>query len=114
MALDYAVRYPVLTIGSGPANSLRGAAYLTGLRDAMVADVGGTSTDVGVLANGFPRESSAAVEIGGIRTNFRMPDLVAIAVGGGSVDLGRTASGRAASATGCPTRRWCSAAPRRP
>src|SRR6185503_1295439 len=85
MALDYAVSHPILTIGSGPANSLRGAAYLTGLRDAMVADVGGTSTDVGVLANGFPRESSAAVEIGGIRTNFRMPDLVAIAVGGGSV-----------------------------
>jgi N-methylhydantoinase A/oxoprolinase/acetone carboxylase beta subunit len=85
MALDYAVTHPMLTIGSGPANSLRGAAYLTGLRDAMVADVGGTSTDVGVLANGFPRESSAAVEIGGIRTNFRMPDLVAIAVGGGSV-----------------------------
>jgi len=85
MALDYAVTHPMLTIGSGPANSLRGAAYLTGLRDAMVADVGGTSTDVGVLANGFPRESSAAVEIGGIRTNFRMPDLIAIAVGGGSV-----------------------------
>jgi N-methylhydantoinase A/oxoprolinase/acetone carboxylase beta subunit len=85
MALDYAVSHPMLTIGSGPANSLRGAAYLTGLRDAMVADVGGTSTDVGVLVNGFPRESSAAVEIGGIRTNFRMPDLVAIAVGGGSV-----------------------------
>jgi N-methylhydantoinase A/oxoprolinase/acetone carboxylase beta subunit len=85
MALEYALRYPVLTIGSGPANSMRGAAYLTGATDALVADVGGTSTDVGVLVNGFPRESSAAVEIGGIRTNFRMPDLVAIALGGGSV-----------------------------
>jgi N-methylhydantoinase A/oxoprolinase/acetone carboxylase beta subunit len=38
-----------------------------------------------VLANGFPRESSAPVEIGGIRTNFRMPDLVSLALGGGSV-----------------------------
>ena len=114
MALDYAVSHPMLTIGSGPANSLRGAAYLTGLGDAMVADVGGTSTDVGVLANGFPRESSAAVEIGGIRTNFRMPDLVAIAVGGGSVISDGGVSARAASATGCRTRRWCSAAPRRP
>jgi N-methylhydantoinase A/oxoprolinase/acetone carboxylase beta subunit len=85
MALDYAVRHPVLTIGSGPANSIRGAAYLTGARDTLVADVGGTSTDVGVLVNGFPRESNAAVEIGGVRTNFRMPDLVAIALGGGSV-----------------------------
>jgi N-methylhydantoinase A/oxoprolinase/acetone carboxylase beta subunit len=85
MALEYALRYPVLTIGSGPANSIRGAAFLSGADDALVVDVGGTSTDVGVLVNGFPRESSAAVEIGGIRTNFRMPDLVAIAVGGGSV-----------------------------
>jgi N-methylhydantoinase A/oxoprolinase/acetone carboxylase beta subunit len=85
MALEFAVRRPVLTIGSGPANSMRGAAYLTGATDALVADVGGTSTDVGVLANGFPRESSAGVEIGGVRTNFRMPDILAIALGGGSV-----------------------------
>lgn len=85
MALEYALRYPVLTIGSGPANSIRGAAFLSGATDALVMDVGGTSTDVGVLINGFPRESSAAVEIGGIRTNFRMPDLVAIALGGGSI-----------------------------
>lgn len=85
MALEYALRYPVLTIGSGPANSMRGAAYLTGASDAIVADVGGTSTDFGVLVNGFPRESSAAVEIGGIHTNFRMPDIVAIPLGGGSI-----------------------------
>jgi N-methylhydantoinase A/oxoprolinase/acetone carboxylase beta subunit len=85
MGADYALRYPVLTIGSGPANSIRGAAFLTGLGDALVADVGGTSTDVGVLSNGFPRESSAGFEIGGIRTNFRMPDLVTIALGGGTV-----------------------------
>jgi len=85
MALDHALRYPVLTIGSGPANSIRGAAFLTGSADALVVDVGGTSTDVGVLVNGFPRESSLGVEIGGIRTNFRMPDLVTIALGGGSM-----------------------------
>ena len=88
MALDHALRYPVLTIGSGPANSIRGAAFLTGRTDALVADVGGTSTDVGVLVNGFPRESSQGVEIGGIRTNFRMPDLVTIALGGGTVLAG--------------------------
>jgi N-methylhydantoinase A/oxoprolinase/acetone carboxylase beta subunit len=85
MGLDQALRYPVLTIGSGPANSVRGAAFLTGTSDALVADIGGTSTDVGVLVNGFPRESSHGVEIGGIRTNFRMPDLVTIALGGGTV-----------------------------
>jgi N-methylhydantoinase A/oxoprolinase/acetone carboxylase beta subunit len=85
MDLDFAIRFPVLTIGSGPANSIRGAAYLTGRSDAIVVDVGGTSTDVGVLVRGFPRESSLGVEIGGIRTNFRMPDLVTIALGGGSI-----------------------------
>jgi len=85
MALDYAVRFPILTIGSGPANSIRGAAFLTGLSDAIIADVGGTSTDFGMLVNGFPRESATAVDIGGVSTNFRMPDILAIALGGGTV-----------------------------
>src|SRR5213078_5156578 len=67
MSLDQALRYPVLTIGSGPANSVRGAAFLTGISDSLVVDVGGTSTDVGVLVNGFPRESSYRAEIGGLR-----------------------------------------------
>ena len=52
-----AAAYPVLTIGSGPTNSMRGAAFLTGVQDAIVMDVGGTTTDIGVLAAGFPRES---------------------------------------------------------
>lgn len=85
MSLDYATRYPILTIASGPTNSIRGAAFLTEMSDAMVIDVGGTSSDVGVLAMGFPRESAIAVEIGGVRTNFRMPDLVSIGLGGGSI-----------------------------
>jgi N-methylhydantoinase A/oxoprolinase/acetone carboxylase beta subunit len=91
MSIEYARRYPVLTIASGPTNSLRGAAFLSGLKNAIVVDVGGTTTDVGVLTGGFPRESSSAVQMGGVRTNFRMPDLVSIGLGGGSlVDLGRT------------------------
>lgn len=79
-----AATYPVLTIGSGPTNSMRGAAFLTGVTDAIVMDVGGTTTDVGVLVGGFPRESSIAVDIGGVRTNFRMPDILAIGLGGGT------------------------------
>ncbi|MEU8245920.1 hydantoinase/oxoprolinase family protein [Nonomuraea sp. NPDC048916] len=85
MTVEHAARLPVSTIGSGPANSLRGAAFLSGVGDAIVADVGGTSTDLGVLVGGFPRESAAAVEIGGVLTNFRMPDILAIALGGGTV-----------------------------
>ena len=81
----YAARFPVLTFGSGPTNSMRGAAFLTGMRDAIVMDVGGTTTDIGALVNGFPRESSLAVDIGGVRTNFRMPDILSIGLGGGSI-----------------------------
>ena len=77
--------YPVLTFASGPTNSMRGAAFLTGLQDAMVADIGGTTTDIGVLRGGFPRESSLQVDIGGVRTNFRMPDVTALGLGGGSI-----------------------------
>ena len=84
MSVDQVLAQPVLTIGSGPANSLRGASALSGLTDAIVVDVGGTSTDVAVIANGFPRESTVPVEIGGVETNFRMPDLLAIGLGGGS------------------------------
>jgi N-methylhydantoinase A/oxoprolinase/acetone carboxylase beta subunit len=51
----------------------------------VVVDVGGTTTDVGILVKGFPRESSVAVEMGGVRTNFRMPDLIVIGLGGGSL-----------------------------
>jgi N-methylhydantoinase A/oxoprolinase/acetone carboxylase beta subunit len=85
MSVEYALKYPILTIACGPTNSLRGASYLTGRSDALVVDVGGTTTDVGVLVGSFPRESSVAVEIGGARTNFRMPDLVSVGLGGGTV-----------------------------
>jgi N-methylhydantoinase A/oxoprolinase/acetone carboxylase beta subunit len=50
----------------------------------MVVDVGGTTTDIGQLRHGFPREANAVVEVGGVRTLFRMPDLTSIGLGGGS------------------------------
>jgi N-methylhydantoinase A/oxoprolinase/acetone carboxylase beta subunit len=88
MAADFARTYPVLTIASGPTNSMRGAAFLSGLTDAIVVDIGGTTSDVGVLTHGFPREASVAVDVGGVRTNFRMPDVYSVGLGGGSlVDL---------------------------
>jgi N-methylhydantoinase A/oxoprolinase/acetone carboxylase beta subunit len=77
--------FPALTFSSGPTNSLRGAARLTGLEDAIVVDIGGTTSDIGVLRGGFPRESNMVVEVGGVRTNFRMPDVMAIGLGGGSI-----------------------------
>lgn len=85
MTAEYVEKYPVLTFASGPTNSMRGAAYLSGLKEALVADIGGTTTDIGMLTNGFPRESSVTVDIGGVRTNFRMPDVLALGLGGGTV-----------------------------
>ena len=85
MTMDYARRYPILTIACGPTNSIRGACYLSQLKNAVVVDVGGTTTDLGVIQNGFPRESGVAVTIGGVRTNFRMPDVISIGLGGGSI-----------------------------
>lgn len=82
---EVVARYPVLTFASGPTNSMRGAAFLSGSADALVMDIGGTTTDVGALVQSFPRESSVAVDIGGVRTNFRMPDLLSIGLGGGSL-----------------------------
>jgi N-methylhydantoinase A/oxoprolinase/acetone carboxylase beta subunit len=77
-------RLPVYSFASGATNSMRGGAYLSGLQDAMVIDVGGTTTDVGQLRHGFPREANSVVKIGGVRTLFRMPDLMSIGLGGGS------------------------------
>lgn len=85
MNADFAKAYPVLTFASGPTNSMRGAAFLSGLKDAIVVDIGGTTTDIGVLQHGFPRAAALAVDIGGVRTNFRMPDTYSIGLGGGSM-----------------------------
>lgn len=84
MSASFVSSYPALTFASGPTNSLRGAYKLTGLKDAIVVDIGGTTSDIGVLQDGFPRESNTVIEVGGVRTNFRMPDILAIGLGGGS------------------------------
>jgi N-methylhydantoinase A/oxoprolinase/acetone carboxylase beta subunit len=85
MSVDYCRQYPVATFASGPTNSMRGAAFLSGEADCIVVDVGGTTTDVGALQHGFPREASVEIEVGGVRTNFRMPDVLSVGLGGGSL-----------------------------
>ncbi len=85
MSADYAVDYPIFTMASGPAASVRGAVYLSGIENGVVVDIGGTSTDVGYIVKGFPRESSITVNIGGVKTNIRCPDLLSIALGGGTI-----------------------------
>ena len=88
MLASVAEAFPVYGFASGPTNSMRGAAFLSKLTDALVIDVGGTTTDIGSLRHGFPREANNVVEIGGVRTLFRMPDLLSIGLGGGSLVTG--------------------------
>ncbi|MCF8467444.1 MAG: hypothetical protein K9G33_08600, partial [Sneathiella sp.] len=77
-------KFPVYCFASGATNSMRGAAFLSRIENAIVCDVGGTTTDIGCLVNGFPREANSTVTVGGVRTLFRMPDLISIGIGGGT------------------------------
>jgi N-methylhydantoinase A/oxoprolinase/acetone carboxylase beta subunit len=85
MLAEVAEAYPVYSFASGPTNSMRGAAFLSKRDEALVIDVGGTTTDIGSLRYGFPREANNVVEIGGVRTLFRMPDLLSLGLGGGTM-----------------------------
>ena len=80
-----AATFPVFSFASGATNSMRGASYLSRIDDAVVADVGGTTTDFGHLRSGFPREANSVIHVGGVRTFFRMPDLISIGLGGGTI-----------------------------
>ncbi|WP_405049098.1 hydantoinase/oxoprolinase N-terminal domain-containing protein [Saccharolobus sp.] len=82
---DFIKQYPIFTVAGPVSNSIRGAHLLTGIKNAIVMDVGGTTTNVGVLHEGYPRESSSIVEIAQIRTNFRMPDIYTMPLGGGTI-----------------------------
>ncbi|KAL0061493.1 hypothetical protein AAF712_011716 [Marasmius tenuissimus] len=89
-----AAKLPIRTFSSGATNSMRGASFLAGIgstskdkqnQSILVADIGGTTTDIGVLLpSGYPRQCAAFIEVGGVRTNFSMPDVTSIGLGGGS------------------------------
>jgi N-methylhydantoinase A/oxoprolinase/acetone carboxylase beta subunit len=64
----FAAHRPIETILSGPAASLVGAGYLSGLKNAIVSDIGGTTTDVAVLQDGHPRLDPEGATVGGFRT----------------------------------------------
>ncbi|GMG13172.1 unnamed protein product [Aspergillus oryzae] len=85
-----AAKTPIRTFNSGATNSMRGAAYLAGEdlanKSTIVVDIGGTTTDVGVLLpSGLPRQASAYVKAAGIKVNYSMPHLYSVGLGGGSI-----------------------------
>ncbi len=85
LSLAEARLFPIKTIGAGPTNSFIGASRLCGLDEAIVVDVGGTSTDIGLIEGGYARSSLQAATIGGIPLHFAMPDMISLALGGGSL-----------------------------
>ncbi|HEY6484555.1 MAG TPA: hydantoinase/oxoprolinase family protein [Steroidobacteraceae bacterium] len=79
-----ALEYPVETILSGPAASVVGAGFLTGLADFAVADMGGTTTDVAIVAGGRPVICDEGAVIGGWRTMVEAIDVRTCGLGGDS------------------------------
>ncbi len=79
-----ALEYPVETVLSGPAASVVGASFLSGLRDFVVADMGGTTTDVAVVADGRPVVRAEGAVIGGWRTMVQAIDVHTCGLGGDS------------------------------
>ncbi|XHC00349.1 hydantoinase/oxoprolinase family protein [Nitratireductor sp. ac15] len=75
---------PIETILSGPAASLVGARYLTGLDRAVVSDIGGTTTDIAVLENGQPRIDPQGARVGGHRTMVEAVAMRTFGLGGDS------------------------------
>ncbi len=75
---------PVETILSGPAASAAGALHLTGLADAVVVDIGGTTTDCGIVEQGLVRIRETGSLVGSFRTHVRALDIRTSGLGGDS------------------------------
>ena len=85
LALAHSVaKRPIETVLSGPAASLVGARWLSGLDNFILSDMGGTTTDVGALVDGLPRVNLDGAEVGGWRTMVRAIDVRTIGLGGDS------------------------------
>ncbi|MCL5777418.1 hydantoinase/oxoprolinase family protein [Limibaculum sp. FT325] len=84
VSAEFARLRPIETILSGPAASLVGASFLTGLGDAIVSDIGGTTTDIAVLHGGRPRLDPAGAEVGGLRTMVEAVAMTTHGLGGDS------------------------------
>jgi N-methylhydantoinase A/oxoprolinase/acetone carboxylase beta subunit len=80
----FARHRPIETILSGPAASLVGARHMTGLDNAIVSDIGGTTTDVAVLDKGRPRLDPNGATVGGLRTMVEAVAMRTFGLGGDS------------------------------
>jgi len=81
---EVALEYPVETVLSGPAASVVGAGFLSGLEDFVVADMGGTTTDVAIVVGGRPVVREEGAVIAGWRTMVEAIDVRTCGLGGDS------------------------------
>ena len=81
---DFARTRPVETVLSGPAASLSGAAFLAGTDTALIADIGGTTTDIAFLQNGAPRLRAEGALVGGWQTMVEAAEIRTCGLGGDS------------------------------
>jgi N-methylhydantoinase A/oxoprolinase/acetone carboxylase beta subunit len=84
MSDEFAARTPVETIHSGPAASAIGGRFLSGLEDALVVDVGGTTTDLALILQGQVTVSTEGATVGEYKTSVQAANLLSIALGGDS------------------------------
>ncbi|MDD1756035.1 MAG: hydantoinase/oxoprolinase family protein [Methanomassiliicoccales archaeon] len=84
MTIETAMQRPVETILSGPAASLMGGKVLAGLDTCILIDVGGTSTDIAYLDDGFPRINFDGAMVGHWRTRVKALDMWTCGLGGDS------------------------------
>ena len=85
MSAAMAKERPVETILSGPAASVAGARHLTGLKNALVVDMGGTTTDTAALADGMVSVCSSGSKIGGHKTHVKALEIRTDGLGGDSL-----------------------------
>lgn len=81
---DFALTRPIETILSGPAASLIGAKFLLGSKDAIVSDIGGTTTDIAILDKGWPRIDAEGAQVGGYSTMVEAVAMYTFGLGGDS------------------------------
>jgi N-methylhydantoinase A/oxoprolinase/acetone carboxylase beta subunit len=84
MSDEFAARTPVETIHSGPAASAIGGRFLSQLDDALVVDIGGTTTDLALIQGGQVTVSEEGATVGDYKTSVKAANLLSIALGGDS------------------------------
>ncbi|MBE9523667.1 MAG: hydantoinase/oxoprolinase family protein [Chloroflexi bacterium] len=84
MSDEFAARTPVETIHSGPAASAIGGRFLSHLDNALVIDVGGTTTDLALVQDGAVTISETGASVSGFKTSVKAANLLSIGLGGDS------------------------------